>query len=723
VRLYDEDSIHHFRGSYFMRRRPMALVTAAFLVLAGVATVWWVMRNGGKAQLPIAAPTPAPLPVAVVSPGSAEPADVLFVAFDSRTDMYVMDADGGGAARLPGPVGANAIPVWPPDGTPIEYGFGFTPWWPDGRFRLLPDHGYHDACLGGYPDMVHLEPADGGQRETLTLPPSRPCLGSVALSPDGTTAAVEMGNTTESDVYLVEVAGGRFGETRVLRPGGAGSLSWAPDGERLALAAQGREEVARVIILRVADGEERTIFEAQPGERLGSIAWAPVGDVIAAVVESTDGWRSDIWILDAAASGRRILADQLGLRDVPRWSPDGERLAVTLDVPDDAPQVHVISVRDGDLVRLTEGPGGNWDPVWSPDGRRIAFITDREARTGLYRVGPDGSGLARVGPLPRPYGRPILSLDGNRIAWASWERVAGGGGQSGLFVSHTDGSGRRLLLQVQDGALEPVAWSPDGRRLLFWTQEAAARQSGRRLEVVNADGSDRGTVLHDPDWSAGKETVRLVTWRGDAGGVIFVSRLRGSASTQQPEEEAIFGVAADGSEASYEVLRFGTGEHPVAWSPDGKHVAVLVGPPIIDGRQAAQRLEVRRLDGSEARTLATMVGIGWAAIPGSTGSTIAWSPDGSALAFIGGNPAAGLFVAQVDGSALHRLPAAPAQLADFVQDLRWSPDSTHVVGVTQRCPRGGCGSGFLFGVAVTGGDPMQLADMSAGAIVGWLRRN
>ena len=57
----------------------------------------------------------------------------------------------------------------------------------------------------------------------------------------------------------------------------------------------------------------------------------------------------------------------MGLEDIlqPNWSPDGSRIAVSVDKAVGW-DVYVMNADGSDLVQLTDDPGVDLDPVWSP---------------------------------------------------------------------------------------------------------------------------------------------------------------------------------------------------------------------------------------------------------------------------------------------------------------------------------------------------------------------
>jgi hypothetical protein len=76
----------------------------------------------------------------------------------------------------------------------------------------------------------------------------------------------------------------------------------------------------------------------------------------------------------------------------PRVSPDGTRIAVEIDDPNNT-DVWVGDARRGTFTRLTSGGDVNSDPIWTRDGSRIVYSSVRGTE-GLFWQRADGSGQA-----------------------------------------------------------------------------------------------------------------------------------------------------------------------------------------------------------------------------------------------------------------------------------------------------------------------------------------
>jgi Tol biopolymer transport system component len=123
---------------------------------------------------------------------------------------------------------------------------------------------------------------------------------------------------------------------------------------------------------------------------------------------SSDGGTPDRDLFLTSADGRttRPLPDLGGDEAHPAWKPDGRELLVSRTTS--ATQVLLID-QQGSNVRTVPDVDGM--ARWSPDGAWIAFTNGASSLLGIVR--PDGSGrrvLANVG-------------DGARIAHPSWGRI------------------------------------------------------------------------------------------------------------------------------------------------------------------------------------------------------------------------------------------------------------------------------------------------------------
>jgi Tol biopolymer transport system component len=345
-------------------------------------------------------------------------------------DIYLV-REGGGARMI---IGSEAdhldqvCPAFSRDGRRLAHG----------EAEGTVDTGYHDAALV----ISDIDPA-GHASEGLripvggTFPP--PC---AVWSPDGRRVAFEVPLTSPVDpdrsaagsaVWVVTVADGHVD---VLPDLLATDMGWSPDGAQLAIAS-GQTELVRGQSLRdgtihIYDTGSRAVRTLAGPSQVGSVSWSPDGRRLAYQRGMSDGGQMDqeIRVIELDGSGEHLVAGGFGsIYGVgPVWSPSGDRIVyqrmksagteahdVVLVTPDGGSELVLPDLRlPGDRASVS------WRPdsvTWSPDGNELlytAWVSGRPGRALISR------------PLD-PGSDPVLVQDGvdaggqNR----SWARAPG----------------------------------------------------------------------------------------------------------------------------------------------------------------------------------------------------------------------------------------------------------------------------------------------------------
>ncbi len=109
----------------------------------------------------------------------------------------------------------------------------------------------------------------------------------------------------------------------------------------------------------------------------------------------TDRTRSSIWSIDVASGNQAPLVTGPGSHGQPRWSPDASKLAYISTADDkDGAQLYVRWMKTGATARITGLPNTPTAITWSPDGERIAyamFVPDEAAKLGSAPAKPEGA--------------------------------------------------------------------------------------------------------------------------------------------------------------------------------------------------------------------------------------------------------------------------------------------------------------------------------------------
>jgi plastocyanin len=216
-----------------------------------------------------------------------------------------------------------------------------------------------------------------------------------------------------------------------------------------------------------------------------------------------------IWVLDVATGARRQLTT--GPDDFePDWRPDGSSILFThvtrIGGAILSAELAVVAT-DGTgfrpIVRLSGG-GTVGNPTWSPDGARIAFTVDGGSGGELYVANADGTGARRL--LAHPGWDdidPRWSPDGRYIAFSAGLNQFGPTLHDIWLADLVTGI-VGTVARHPTWELRRPAWSPDSRTLVFTArhQDSPPRWAMYSVPAVGGDVSGPITSGVEPDWSS-----------------------------------------------------------------------------------------------------------------------------------------------------------------------------------------------------------------------------
>jgi Tol biopolymer transport system component len=152
--------------------------------------------------------------------------------------------------------------------------------------------------------------------------------------------------------------------------------------------------------------------------------------------------------------------------------------------------------RQGRETPIPVPPRGYVFPRLSPDGTRVAvFAQDRESDIWLWDL--DRTRLTQATFEPGFDSFPVWTPDGRRLIFTS-DRA----GARNLFWQAADGTGAIERLSESPNGQAPVAVSPDGRRLIFTENFPKTSDD---VMLMTLDGTRRVTPLlqsHSPSGTA-----------------------------------------------------------------------------------------------------------------------------------------------------------------------------------------------------------------------------
>lgn len=351
--------------------------------------------------------------------------------------------------------------------------------------------------------------ADGGFNPTWA-----PDGGELALNDDNITNS-EARNTypSASKLWAVDIATGR---RRMITTRDAVQADWSPHGQRLAfwgeqkgghrdiwtVAADGRTEPVPITddafidwnpvwsadgtwlyFLSNRGGEMnlwRVSIDESTGRRRGepepatlpanncqhvSMARNGSGLVYGQSTRSENVWQIGFDSSRGAVTGAASFLTQ-GLKRYAFFSlaPD-EQSFVYLARGEPQQDLFTADLAGTPLHRLTDDVAQDIVPRWSPDGQWIAFLSDRSGKYEIWKVRPDGSGLAQMTHEPeREVIAPVWSPDSRKLLYQIRN-------VNSYFIEANrpgaEQTPQSLPGQPPPGFI-PWDWSPDGTLLVGW---------------------------------------------------------------------------------------------------------------------------------------------------------------------------------------------------------------------------------------------------------------
>ena len=178
-------------------------------------------------------------------------------------------------------------------------------------------------------------------------------------------------------------------------------IAWSPDGRQIAFHSQHHDAAGDIFIAEV--GPEglsgvRNLTAPSGGQMMiepdVTPDWSPDGREI--VLTSYRGGGAAIWVFDADGSHPRQVTQGGGFGDYfPAWSPDGLLIAFQRNEPTRT-RIGLVA-RAGGTPMFLDLPGNAYQPAFSPDGQRLAVtITFPDGERDLAIVTLDGRVLHRI---------------------------------------------------------------------------------------------------------------------------------------------------------------------------------------------------------------------------------------------------------------------------------------------------------------------------------------
>jgi dipeptidyl aminopeptidase/acylaminoacyl peptidase len=349
-----------------------------------------------------------------------------------------------------------------------------------------------------------------------------------ALSPDGRRVVYEEtrtnweANAFETDLWLADAASGER-HLLTLAAKSSNDAKWSPDGRSIAFLSDrvgvlpGSPAGKRQLYVMPADGgEAQQMTKLEAG--VTGYEWAPDSQRIALAAEApepkamkdrkesfgdyhvihADYAQVHLWVLALPrtdAAGRTPAVSEPKLLTAGEafsaggfsWSPDGMRIAFSAQRDPDlisgfSSDIYTVGVGDGTVKKIVDTDGPDTDPKWSPDGTQIAFVTANGDKNFFYTN-------KRIAVVDAQGGTPkVLTLDfdedPNVLRW----------GPEGIYFSALQKTASGLFLLIPSSGKVIKVASPGStiaRAFSFskdWKKVAYAGSGANEYTEIYAGG-------------------------------------------------------------------------------------------------------------------------------------------------------------------------------------------------------------------------------------------
>jgi Tol biopolymer transport system component len=435
-------------------------------------------------------------------------------------------------------------------------------WSPDGS-RILATFRRADQTK----QIVLLSVSDGGVRVLQSLgrrSPSKAC-----FSPDGRYVVYDAPpreGAEQNDIFVLSLETGQAAPL-VEHPANERLLGWVPDGKRI-LFLSDRSGTRDAWLIQVVEGKPQgtPVLVSAGLERLEPIGFARNGTYFFGVENAIN----DLYVATVDLAVGKIVSPPAPLiqRFVspyshPAWSPDGCYLAYHKGVGDSNRTISIRTLETGKdrdfpkrLTRMFK------EFQWSPDGRSLLMAGEMgRGRNGIFKMDVQTGDVTAVRPSEplRFLYDPQASPDGKTIFYAGNHARTENNQTTWRFSLLTldlQGGKERELYEGQVG----YVLSPDGRHLALADREA--------LKLMPASGGEPRELLR----LQGPESIAEMAWTPDGRDLLFV-KANPSNQEQSPE---LWQVRVASGEAR-KVGPLMKGLNGLSIHPDGRRIAFTAG--------------------------------------------------------------------------------------------------------------------------------------------------
>lgn len=314
---------------------------------------------------------------------------------------------------------------------------------------------------------------------------------------------------------------------------------WSPEGDRVAFLRQVEPSRLELWTMRGDGSDKRRLAAQLRGGPESQALWVPSDGSLSVLLKRSGqkgsrqegtlaAWQCTDLVLLQDQGRFSLLRDHSWVRGA-AWSPNGQQLVLTYSQPnmstdcpgpaqDGPPNEGSLGSdgwprqgsvwrwdRDGDWQVLFPRPPRDcfvclaWSPAWKGDGSLVTFVSDVQCHAceEVFVVGSDGSSRRTLFPVQEGadwYG-PVWSPAGTHVAALRWESDGSGQRWANVWVMTEDRSELRPVTDDRVWDKRNVVWGPEGEQIAFVRSRYSEERSASERDVVVVDMQGRETVV------------------------------------------------------------------------------------------------------------------------------------------------------------------------------------------------------------------------------------
>ena len=411
----------------------------------------YVAQVGQTTQLflrPMDQDEPTPLLGTEGASGPFFSPDGQWVAFFANDKLLKISLDGGRPVTICDvPARAARGGSWGDDGQIV-----FNPTFTSGLVRV--------AATGGRPTPITVHGTVEGGADSFVWPQVLPGGKAVLFT------AIRRGNFDDARIAVLSLDSGTI---TVLSEVGA-NARYSSSGHLIFARSGGLRAAPFNLASLKSTGESVVVLDEVLSNPFTGAVHFTVSDagslvyVPGSVAHTNLGERSLVFV-DRHGTAKPLSRPKAAYGD-PRLSPDGQRLAVTVNGRD----VWVYDLERGTSVRLTPEGSDEFEPVWTPDGKYVTFSSTASGTPNLFWALADGSGrMEQLAKSPLAQFANAWTADGKALIFTT----SGPSGDSDTSTLRVNGRERKVEPFLDGPSNDWTAkFSPDGRWVAYVSDES-----------------------------------------------------------------------------------------------------------------------------------------------------------------------------------------------------------------------------------------------------------